>query len=232
MKTAILACNTIRDELEKAVRETACTYPIVWVESGLHLVPGSLRRRLQEELDLINGVGRVLLAFGFCGNAVTGLTTGAYELIFPKVDDCITLLLGSKEKRERCFREGGVYFLTKGWLEGEANIWREYQSVLDRFGPERTERIFSRMLEHYRVLGLIDTGAYDVAELLPRVQEIAATFELEVRVLQGSVHYLKDFLTGPWDRTRYVIVPPFTTIDFVHLGLHGDECQSPVQGAL
>ena len=58
MKTVILACNTIRDELEKAAMETNCPYEFVWVESGLHLVPDSLRRRLQEELDKIGGVNQ------------------------------------------------------------------------------------------------------------------------------------------------------------------------------
>jgi len=124
VETVILACNTIRDELEKIAAETNCPHNFVWVESGLHLVPDSLRRRLQEELDKIDGVSRVLLAFGFCGNAVVGLKSGGYQLVIPKVDDCITLLLGSKENKDSYSRQGGVYFLTKGWLEGEANIWK------------------------------------------------------------------------------------------------------------
>lgn len=232
VNTVVLACRTIRDELEKAAAETHCSLPFIWVESGLHLVPESLRRRLQEELDRIDGVDRVLLAFGFCGNAIAGLRSHAYEVIFPKVDDCITLLLGSKENREQCFRQGGCYFLTKGWLEGEANIWTEYQSVLARFGPERTERIYRRMLAHYRILGLIDTGAYNVSGLLPQVQQIAATLKLEARVLPGTIDYLKDFLSGPWNGADYVTIPPFTTIELSHLGLHEPSGVSSLQGAL
>ena len=218
MKTVILACNTIRDELEKAARETDCGYPFIWVESGLHLRPESLRRRIQEELDGIDGAERVLLGFGFCGNAVIGLKTGNYELIFPKADDCITVLLGSKESRERCMQDGGVYFLTKGWLDGEMNIWHEYHAVLEKFGPERTERIYKRMLAHYRYLGLIDTGAYNLSVLLPLVNEIAETLKLEACVLQGADNYVKKFLTGPWDDDEFVTIPPFTTVDLCCLG--------------
>ena len=219
MKTLVLACNTIRDEIQKAARETRCPHPFVWVESGLHLVPEKLRQRLQEELDRIHGMTRVLLAFGFCGNAVAGLRSGDYELVFPRVDDCVTLLLGSKEAREECSRHGGVYFLTKGWLEGEVNIWSEYQSVLARFGPERTERIYRRMLAHYRALGLIDTGAYDVASFLPQVREIARKLRLEARVLPGSIRYLKNFLSGPWNDDEYVILPRFTVIEPSYISL-------------
>jgi len=232
VKTVILACNTIRDELEKVARETNCEYPFVWIASGLHLKPDSLRRRVQDELDAIEHVQRVLLGFGFCGNTVIGLRSRDFQLVFPKVDDCITVLLGSKENRERCVKNGGVYFLTKGWLEGEANIWREYEAVLERFGPERTERIYKRMLAHYRYLGLIDTGAYNVAALLPLVNKIADTLKLEPRVLPGADLYLKKFLTGPWDSKDFVIVRPFSTVDLSHLGSDSDSRSHPLQGAL
>jgi hypothetical protein len=134
------------------------------------------------------------------------------------VDDCITWLLGSKENRDRCGQEGGVYFLTRGWLEGEVNIWQEYQATLARFGPERTGRIYRHMLAHYRFLGLIDTGAYDLKALLPQVRDIAAALKLDTKILPGSDLYLKRFLTGPWDTRDFIIVPPFTRIDlFAHV---------------
>lgn len=217
MKTVILACNTIRDELEKAAMETNCPHGFVWVESGLHLVTDSLRRRLQEELDKIEGVNRVLLAFGFCGNAVAGLTSRDYQLVIPRVDDCITLLLGSRESRERCSRQGGIYFLTKGWLEGEANIWKEYQVVLARYGLKRTERIYQMMLAHYKFLGLIDTGAYDMSSLIPQVHEMSAALKLDPLILQGTDRYLRRLLSGPWDDDYFVVIPPFTTIELAHL---------------
>ena len=228
----ILACNTIRNELEKAAAETSCPHGFVWVESGLHLVTDSLRRRLQEELDRIIGVQRVLLAFGFCGNAVAGLRSRDYELVIPRVDDCITLLLGSKEHRERCCRQGGVYFLTKGWLEGEINIWKEYRAVLARFGQERTERIYQRMLAHYKYLGLIDTGAYDLPTLLPHVREISATLKLELLILEGTDRYLKNFLIGPWNDDDFVIIPPLTTIEFAHLGFDSTQSASSFPTAM
>ncbi len=232
VKTLVLACNTIRDELEKAASETECAHPFTWVESGLHLKPESLRRRLQEELDSIAEIDRVILAFGFCGNAVVGLTSRNYELIIPRVDDCISLLLGSMKNRERCGKSGAVYFLTKGWLEGEFNIWTEYQAVLARFGPERTERIYRRMLAHYRFLGLIDTGAYDLDELLPLVSEIASTLKLETRVLPGSDYYMKRLLAGPWNDDEFAILPRHTRVELFHLNPELTPSTSQIQGVL
>ncbi|MFH0823977.1 MAG: DUF1638 domain-containing protein [Pseudomonadota bacterium] len=218
MHTVVLACNTIRGELEKAVRETGCRFPFKWVESGLHLKPESLRRRLQEELDCIDNADRVLLGFGYCGHAADGLTSGNFELIIPRVDDCISLLLGSRENRDRGVGSGKTYFLTKGWLEGESNIWTEYRAVLSRFGPQNTERIYKRMLAHYEYLGLIDTGAYELEAMLPVVNEIAATLHLKTSVLPGSDLYLKRLLVGPWDEEDFVVVTRHTRVDLFRWG--------------
>lgn len=232
MKTVILACNTIRDELEKAVLETGCNHPLRWVESGLHLRPESLRQRLQEELDRIGEADRVILGFGYCGNAVTGLMSRNYELVIPRVDDCISLLLGSKENRELCSKSGGTYFLTKGWLEGEFNIWKEYQATLARFGPERTERVFRRMLAHYQFLGLIDTGAYNVDALIPLVKEIASTLKLQIRMLPGSDRRLKKLLSGPWNDDEFIIFGRNTRIELFHLNLDCVPPASQLQGVM
>ena len=231
MQTLILACNTIRGELEMAAAATGCPHSFVWVESGLHTVTDKLRQRLQEELDRMNGVRRVIVAFGLCGSAVVGLKSGDHELIIPRVDDCITLLLGSKSDRESCIRQGGVYFLTKGWLEGELNIWKQYQETVARFGPERTERVYKKMLAHYKFLGLIDTGAYDLAEVLPQAREISTTLKLELVTLKGTDRYLKRLLLGPWNRDKFLKIPPSTTIELMHLGLDPAVSHTTIQGA-
>lgn len=227
MDTVILACNTIKDEIELAAEKAQCRHPIIWIESGLHLVPDSLRRRMQEELDKIDGPRTVILAFGFCGNSVVGVKTGNFEMVIPKVDDCITLLLGSKDQRARSGRNGGIYYLTRGWLEGEANIWKEYHAVLARFGPKKTARIYKVMLAHYKYLGLIDTGAYDLPGLMPHAKEISSTLNLELTVLPGTDLYLKRLLTGPWDDDSFLKIPPLTTIDLTSLGICSDTPSVP-----
>ncbi len=229
METVVLACNTIRDEIEKAALDTNCPYRFTWIESGLHIVINSLRMRLQEELDRMNGAERVLLAFGICGGAVTGLKTGNYQLVIPRVDDCISLLLGSAETKRRCADRGGVYFLTRGWLEGEANIWKEYQACQQRLGPEKTERVYRKMLAHYKFLGLIDTGAYDLPGLMPLVREISAALRLELMTLKGKDQYLRRLLEGPWNDDYFVVIPPFTTIELTHLCLDSSAPLVPIQ---
>lgn len=216
MKTLIIACNTIVEELNMACSEVKCEYPIMWIESGLHLQPNSLKKRLQEELNSISNVDQVLLAFGFCGNSLLGLKPPSYKLIFPKVDDCITLLIGSREKRKEVSGEMGTYFLTKGWLNYERNIWFEYQEAVKHYGQVRADRIFNLILGHYKRLGIIDTGAYNLSDLIKRTNIIADGFKLKHQVIPGTLRYIKKLLTGPWDE-EFVIINPGETITLEHM---------------
>ncbi|MHB1405145.1 MAG: DUF1638 domain-containing protein [Desulfitobacteriaceae bacterium] len=218
MTSVIIACHTLMDELSMAMIETGCDYPVLWVESGLHLYTDSLNKRLQLELDRISNVDQVLMAFGYCGNALLGLTPPSFQLVFPRVDDCISLLLGSQQARKVMSEEVGTYYLTKGWLEFENNIWQEYQHALKRYGKDRTDRVFQQILAHYRRLAVIDTGAYEVPEFLETTEKIAETLRLTHQVVPGSTRFLKKLLTGPWD-DEFVIIDPGTKVTIEHLRL-------------
>ena len=216
MKTAIIACKTISDELNLAVSETGVQYPVIWIESGLHNIPDNLKKRLQEELDKIADTELVLLAFGYCGNALLGLKANSFRIIIPRADDCITMMLGSRQKRKEISDEMGTYFLTKGWLNGERNIWAEYQDAVNRFGREKADRIFAKMLHHYERLGIIETGAYKLDDILSNTEKIAKELKLTHEIIPGTLSMLKKLLTGPWNED-FIIIEPGETITMKHL---------------
>ena len=66
MRTVIIACKTLEDELNHAIKSTGVAYPVHWIESGLHNYPKKLNTRISELLDRIEA-DRVLMALGFCG---------------------------------------------------------------------------------------------------------------------------------------------------------------------
>jgi hypothetical protein len=216
MRTRIVACRTIADELHLACREAGCDLPVSWVESGLHNWPDRLRTRIQQVLDEVSDVDRVLLAFGYCGNSVVGLTVGEFELIVPRADDCISLMLGSCARREEVSAEKATYFLTPGYLEHESNIWSEYQAFAARRGHALADQIYATLLAHYRRLGIIDTGSFDVAGFVERTQPIAAAFKLDHEVIAGTTQYLRRLLTGPWDE-GFIRIGPRETLTFDHV---------------
>ncbi|NPV58139.1 MAG: DUF1638 domain-containing protein [Actinobacteria bacterium] len=214
MSSIVLACRTIEDEVAKAVEETGVDYPVKWVESGLHNFPDRLRNTLQREIDDISNVDTIILCYGYCGNSLLGLKSASARLVVPRVDDCISLLLGSYRKRMELSRETGTYFLTRGWLVNENNIVVEYQRCLERFGEERARKVFRTLLNHYRRLALIDTGTYPLDdERIRRSCGIMQELGLMPCVVQGSTEYLRRLLTGPWNED-FVVLEPGGTLTF------------------
>ena len=217
MDTLIIACKALTDELNLVMADTGCNYPILWIEPTLHEHPELLRKRLQEELDQVSvDIERVFLTFGFCGNAVLGIRAHDFLMILPRVEDCITLLLGSAEKRKEITAEMETYFLTKGWLVYEANIWSEYQKSIERMGEAKAKRVFKMLLGRYKRLGIIETGAFALEEFQESTKNIALEFNLNHQVISGTTQYLKKLLTGPWD-DEFIIVNPGEEITLRHI---------------
>ena len=211
MKTKIIACKTIEDEIICASSQAGVEYPVVWLESGLHNNPKDLNARLQSELNEIDA-DRVLLAFGFCGNALLGLETGDYTTVIPRADDCISLLIGSNKERSKISAEYAAYFLTDGWMRGERNIWVEYQHSLEKYGQELTDMIMEKMFGHYRTLGLLDSGVIPIEALMESTRVIADTLSLEQKVIPATLSFVGQLLTGPWERDKFIVKPPHTTV--------------------
>lgn len=209
MSTLIISCKTLEGELKAAMEQTGCCYEVLWLESGLHNVPRLLNERIQNLLNQCVGYDTVLLAMSFCGKSVEGLHTGSFRLIIPRCDDCISLLLGSVERRTEYL---GSYFLTEGWLRGERNIWKEYQMCLEKYGAQRGKRIFSAVLANYHKLTLIDTGCYDMIAAERQSRRIAESLKLEYTCVPGTLDYLKALLTGNWDPNRFLQVAQNSTV--------------------
>ena len=206
MHCCIIACRTLEKELLAAMASIGCTYPVVWLEAGAHNVPDKRRAEIQNALDRIHGFDTVLLAMSLCGNIAAGLQTHDFQLVVPRYEDCITLLLGSSQLRNA---HPGTYFLTEGWLKGADNIWAEYQHSLEKYGEHRTRRIFSAMLANYKKIAFLDTGCADVSAV---IQKIASQLDLEYARIPGRFSNLVDLLRGSWD-SRFLVVPPGKTVD-------------------
>lgn len=207
MRTVILACQTLREELRLAIRETGADYPVIYIEPGLHNRPEALKSRIQGQLGLIDNVDVVLMVFGYCGNGLLGVRPAGFKIVVPRVDDCIPLLLGSLAERRRISREAGTYFLTKGWLDYEQNILWEYDRCVSRYGEERALRLMKTMLGNYGRFMVIDTGAYPLESVLPRTTGFAARLGLKHAVTPGSPRLLHKLLLGQWDEEFVVIEP-------------------------
>ncbi len=220
MRTIALACETISDEIKLAAEQVGSRIPIRWIESGLHNSPERLRQYLQQEISSVEQLNpeNILLLFGYCGNALLGLVSAKCRLVIPRIDDCISLLLGGNRRRNELSREAMAYYLTKGWLRHENNLWHEYHHCLEKFGPERSRQIFGLMLGKYKNLNVIKTGAYDLEDILPQTRELARALNLRHQVIDGSLELIHKALREEWDEDFAIIEPGApVTLEMLHL---------------
>jgi len=236
MKTIAVACRTIADEILLAADQVKSVYPIIWVDSRLHNFPDKLKERIQTEIDKIDNVENILLLFGYCGNSILGLVSRKARLIFPRVDDCIALLLGGNERKNQISRKSAAYFLTPGWLRYENNIWSEFCHSVQKYGYERARGIMRVLLHNYRKLNIIDTSVYDLEKFLEETEKIASELGLEQGVVKGSLDILHKALTGEWDE-GFAVVEPGRAVELTHVGIipnslmdYRDNANDPLSG--
>lgn len=220
MKSLIITCRTIQAEVDKAISQTGCHFPVMYLESALHNEPDKLRLVLQETLSRTSNVEQVLLVTGYCGNAILGLKPEGFRLVVPRADDCLTMLLGSQQKRTEVQRTMPTYFLSSGWLASweqmERTVFEEYERTIRRYGKEKADKILRITFKHYKRIGLIDTGEFPLEELIQKAQVHAEFLNLTCEVIPGTLNYLKKFLTGPWDND-FIIIESGETIAMEHL---------------
>lgn len=220
MKTVIIACRTIENELLAAMERIHCPHEIRWLESGMHNQPRKMKEKLQSLLDSCGEFHTVLLCASLCGNAVAGLNTHDFQLVVPRCDDCISLMLGGCERRKAL---PATYFFTEGWLKSDKSLWAEYQNCLQKYGQKRADRIFSEMLANYRHLALLDTGCFDTTQAAQQIRKIAKTLSLEYVQIEGTLDYIQRLLQGNWNSDDFLIIPPHSTLTLEMCSLKGGQ---------
>jgi hypothetical protein len=213
MSTVVLACRTVAHELTSAIETTGASYPVCWVDSEFHNRPEKLREEIQSKIDGLWNANTIILAFGLCGNGLIGLHSEKARLILPRTEDCISLLLGSQERRAMLTQEAPRFFFTKGWLESEGSIAHEYEYCVRRFGLQRGLKIMRMMLKGYRYFSFIETGGYDSAPYIAKTEKLARKLGLAHQVIVGSSRFFEKLLLGPWDH-EFIVVQPGCLTEF------------------
>lgn len=221
-REVMVACNTLRDEIEWAEKKHGIHRETIWLESQLHNVTDNLRDRVQEALDSFDDVDRVLLGYGNCGNAIHGLKAGDYELVIPRLDDCISLLFGAQSLREAYSDEYHSLYFTMGWMDEGHNINDEYARAEEKYGEEMANTIFGMMYAHYETMTFLDTGLYSVDELIKMTEDVRELLGLKVRVHPATLDFVELLVTGPWDEAHFVTVAPNETVP--EMEFRSDRC--------
>jgi len=205
----IVSCEVLRNEIERVVADHAPQATVEFVPGALHDYPDRLRAELQARIDAAPGDRPVLLCCARCSNGTVGLRAGRHRLVVPACDDCIALLLGSRERYlEEHARHPGTYYYTRGWIEFIDDPYREYLKIVPKYGEEKAARLARQVLANYTRVAVIETpgvpGVEDHEEYLATVSRF---YGLPLVRLRGSLRYLTKLVTGPHDG-EFIVVEP------------------------
>jgi hypothetical protein len=206
----LIACATVIEEM-LPLMPPGLTYEAL--EFGLHSDPERLRKAIQNAIDAAHPkIETILLAFGLCAKATIGLQTGNRTVIIPRVDDCISIFLGSVASYlQQQRQQPGTLYLTKGWIESGTPLDEQHEIMAKKYGEEKAGILFKKMLQGYKRLVFIDTGNYALERYRNRSQEIAERLNLRYEEIKGDNSLVKRLLNGPWD-ADFVVAPHGYTI--------------------
>jgi len=218
LKDVVIACDTLRDEIDLVYNSLKVNYPIVWVDSGLHNFPEKLNKAIQDEINKVENVENIILMFGTCGNSIVGLSSEDTRIIFPAVEDCISMFLGGDNEKRNLEKEATAYYFTRGYLENDANIWSEYMYSVNKYGREKSKEISLRMFQNYQKVRVLDTGAFDPDEVIEKTEEIANEFELKHELVKGTLDIIYRAFNKEWDK-GFVIKEAGEKITYQDVGM-------------
>lgn len=211
----VISCPVLRDLIEPRLADGETS--AIYLDYGLHVLPKRMAPCLQEQLDAIEEPSLVLIGYGLCGNGLEGLEAREHTLVIPRVDDCITILLGSHQAYARAQREQpGTYYLTRGWLEGGAHPLAEYGSLVERFGRENADHVIDALFGGYTHLCLLASTTADLAACRAEAREVAefcsSRWDMSYEERLGSDALLSGLLDAPQKMDAlgedFVVVPP------------------------
>jgi len=194
---------------------------IVLVEQGLHDEPEKLRNEVQKALDNTCDIqGRSydasLLGYGLCSNGIVGLSA-KIPIIAPRGHDCITLLLGSKDRYQEYFdSHRGVYWYSTGWIESGKQPGKErYEKMLEeykeKYGDDNAQYLMEveqKWIKEYNWATYIDWGLADSDEYKNYTKRCAEFLHWNYDELKGSPVLMQKLVDGDWHNGEFLVVEP------------------------
>jgi len=233
MKNIAVVCEVMKDDfikMSKNKKDNNMEY--IFLEQQLHNTPDIMRKRLQEEIDKVDdNYGKIILGYGLCSNGVTGLVSEKHEIIIPKVDDCISLFLGSRQRyMEEFKKDPATYYLCKGWIEYGGDPYRGYlawtgqedkiprewidnnKAMYGRRYDEATSRMLAtELMKNYNRIVLINNN--DIEKIHRKYAKDVVDFmsellnrEIIFTEIEGSSGFIEKISDGKWDKNDFIKV--------------------------
>ena len=199
-KSLIISCRTLERELRAALAEAKADIPVIFLPEELHNSPPKLHDYVQEVVDSLGNVDRVMLCVSGCGGGTKGLVASTAELVIPKTADCLDILLHGGDPRPK-----QAIFLTESWMRFMQKSGMDIDKLTAKLGREEAEAALRRIYKGFENFYIIDTGVYDTAPVEEYIRPLVDILGGELHYLRGEYSLLRKMAAGNIDDDFYLV---------------------------
>ena len=226
-RIAVLACAVLDLEVRALARDLEEVVHVEFLPQGLHEEPDRLRRDLQVAIDRIEqtiDTDAIALVYGLCSRGTAGVRTRRCRLVIARAHDCITLLLGDKDRYAQYVKQHpGTYWYSPGWIRhtlmpGRQRYEQRYREYVEQFGEEDAEYLMAteqQWFKSYDRATYVHLTIGRTDEDVEYTRECAQWLDWRFDQQQGDVALLRDLLSGRWDPERFLVLEPGRGFDLV-----------------
>lgn len=219
-KYYVISCHVLWRELCYYAARSTNAFNFHFLKQGLHDEPDLLRKKLQEAIDSIDGdYSAILIGYGLCCNGIVGIIAREKKLVIMKGHDCITFLLGSRQRYQAYFdQQPGTYWYSPGWIEtsslgmpGKERLDKLSQAYIKKYGEENAEylmKLEQNWINEYSKAAYVDFGFFDTRNYKAYAQKCAEELSWSYDELLGDPQLIINFLEGNWNHDDFLIVNP------------------------
>jgi hypothetical protein len=251
LRIRVIACEVLARELCHLASLADTVVDVTFLEQGLHdLGPDGMRERLQAAVDAVpeGSCEAVALGYALCSRGAEGVVARWVPLVIPRAHDCVTLLMGSRERYAREF-DGvpGTYYYSAGWHErddskvgsamsipSELGMDKSYSEYVELYGEENAKFIAEQLtggLRHYERMVFLESGLGGEAPARAAAEERAKAEGWRFETAKADLSLLERLLSSDrsdeW-REDFLVIAPGERIAATHdeCILKGERCQS------
>ena len=223
MRLKLVGCEVLYRELLAAAEHSPHEVDVAFQQFGLHREPDKLRTVTQQSVDAVSAkhFDYVVLGYGICSRGLIGIRCGEIPMVIPRAHDCITLLLGSRERYTHEFAAcPGTYYYSSGWVErtdsseeDQADSTRQmsehqrYAHYVEKYGEDNAKFLIeqeSAWTQHYSRTVFINTHVGEVRSYREHAAQVARVNNWEFVELEGDDRLLQALVNGAWPGEEFL----------------------------